>query len=506
MPPSQPLPYDTSRFSSPEEYVDSLLEFSRNPLLRLLCGGVHILDFFTKDRKDGASDDEPEDLYSAVLPEPWRAYLGKLEMDEVLELLLRTPVDQFSADVPDDLQWYIKEVRDHSLRREFARVEESKRAMKETRPGTERALYAGMKPKKVHEVEHFAAFVDDLVHSIPDPPISQILDYGSGQAYLSRTLAKKYSHNVLGLESRPNNIQVSLELDRRYDHLYAKSLLRSPSPTSTTPTGALTYLQTHITASSPLPPLDSENLLLISLHSCGNLLHHALHAFSTTPTVRAVALIGCCHNLLTERHGRTSKIPPSIHHPALTLRSPHPRVEALAAAADPSGFPISQRFFAENITLNITARSMAVQAPGNWTRDASAGFFRRHYYRALLQRVVCDLGIVDMSMPAVTIGSLRKRDYESFESYTVAAAVKMGWRLDDAVEKLGGGAASSTTSSKSYDILWSLMAFSASIVESLIVVDRWVFLGEVESVKERWVEVVFEYGESPRNLVVVGVR
>lgn len=152
MPPSQPLPYDTSRFSSPEEYVDSLLEFSRNPLLRLLCGGVHILDFFTKDRKDGASDDEPEDLYSAVLPEPWRAYLGKLEMDEVLELLLRTPVDQFSADVPDDLQWYIKEVRDHSLRREFARVEESKRAMKETRPGTERALYAGMKPKKVHEV------------------------------------------------------------------------------------------------------------------------------------------------------------------------------------------------------------------------------------------------------------------------------------------------------------------------------------------------------------------
>jgi len=44
-------------------------------------------------------------------------------------------------------------------------------------------------------------------------------------------------------------------------------------------------------------------------------------------------------------------------------------------------------------------------------------------------------------------------------------------------------------------------------VESLIVVDRWLFLREHEDVVgECWVEAVFEYGLSPRNLVVVGIK
>ena len=105
-------------------------------------------------------------------------------------------------------------------------------------------------------------------------------------------------------------------------------------------------------------------------------------------------------------------------------------------------------------------------------------------------------------------------------------------------------------------ITWSLMAFSAGVVESLIVVDRWLWLrehmpdfdpvksfgregvgkrveGEVEAeqgevedlngekkqcgvkweghqdgleIEKCWVEVCFEFQWSPRNLVVVGVR
>ena len=51
------------------------------------------------------------------------------------------------------------------------------------------------------------------------------------------------------------------------------------------------------------------------------------------------------------------------------------------------------------------------------------------------------------------------------------------------------------------------MAFSAGVVESLIVVDRWLFLKEhPDTVKDCWVEAVFDYAQSPRNLVVVGVK
>lgn len=154
MPPSHPLPFDTTAFSTVEEYVTSLLSFSTDPLLRLLCGGVHILDFFTKD----APGSTPCDLYSAIIPLSWREFFSTQDMDQVLELLLRLPIQSLRAreDVPSDLREFIEKVRQHSLKREFVREEQSERVRKQTRPGTERALYAGMKPKKLHEVSIFS--------------------------------------------------------------------------------------------------------------------------------------------------------------------------------------------------------------------------------------------------------------------------------------------------------------------------------------------------------------
>lgn len=62
MGPDRPLPHSDA-FEDAESYVESLLQFiETNDFLRNLCGGVHILDFFTS---------EP-DLYSRVLPVGWR--------------------------------------------------------------------------------------------------------------------------------------------------------------------------------------------------------------------------------------------------------------------------------------------------------------------------------------------------------------------------------------------------------------------------------------------------
>ncbi|KAK3066073.1 hypothetical protein LTS18_002054, partial [Coniosporium uncinatum] len=61
---------------------------------------------------------------------------------------------------------------------------------------------------------------------------------------------------------------------------------------------------------------------------------------------------------------------------------------------------------------------------------------------------------------------------------------------------------------KDLAVVWSLMAFSAGVVESLIVVDRYLWLREQEAVGEEgaWVECVFGPEQSPRNFVVVGVK
>ena len=299
-------------------------------------------------------------------------------------------------------------------------------------------------------------------------------------------------------------------------------------------------------------------LMVLSIHSCGNLSHHGLRTLTMNPSVQAVAIIGCCYNLLTERLG-----PATYKHPTL-LRSEHPRLESTSNARDPHGFPMSRRFCEyrhpisgdsgqqTGIRFNITSRMMAVQAPANWGRDDSAAFFTRHFYRALLQRIFLDKGVVaapvaaasttstpqgnagpkgagsvgaspaGTSLPAGTepiiIGSLRKTCYRDFVSYVRGAVAKivssqssraaavetaLGAMTDGEIESYEEAYAARK---KELSVTWSLLAFSAGVVESLIVLDRWCWLREQEGVETAWVEALFDYGLSPRNLVVVGVK
>ncbi|KAF2827137.1 hypothetical protein CC86DRAFT_370179 [Ophiobolus disseminans] len=316
------------------------------------------------------------------------------------------------------------------------------------------------------------------------------------------------------------------------------------------------------------------NAMVISLHSCGNLVHHGLRSLLLDPHISAVAMVGCCYNLLTERLG-----PPTYKLP--TLRPNHPRLVATSNAFDPHGFPISERLAnyplphpplhpldsstnnakakleqPKGIRLNITARMMAVQAPFNWGSEDSNLFFTRHFYRSLLQRIFLDRGVVsapvegmvgsavsanghtsqvnwtppngrgpgiasDGTPTPLTIGSLRKFAYSDFVSYVRAAVDKLVnpnsfCEIDPSFirEKMDGLTdddikdyeARYAERKKELSVMWSLMAFSAGVVESVIVTDRWLWLNEQEEVEHAWVEPVFEYKHSPRNLVVVGIK
>lgn len=316
-----------------------------------------------------------------------------------------------------------------------------------------------------------------------------------------------------------------------------------------------------------VPKSSNVNAMVISLHSCGNLVHHGLRSLLLNPSVSAVALVGCCYNLVTERLG-----PPTYKLP--TLRPNHPRLEKTANAFDPHGFPMSERLATyplpytplypsdpaeprpQGVRLNITSRMMAVQAPFNWGRADSELFFTRHFYRALLQRIFLDRGIVSAPVDAdatvggsasghtskvawtppngrgpglssdgtstpLTIGTLRKFAYNDFKSYVRAAEAKltapnsfcevdpefirgkMEGLTDEDLERYEREFAEKK---HELSVMWSLMAFSAGVVEAVIVTDRWLWLKEQPEVEEAWVEPVFGYALSPRNLVVVGVK
>lgn len=625
--PDKPIPY-SDEFSNTEEYVQALLDlFGSNELLQTLCGGVHILDFFTST----------PDLYSRILPQEWRGFFAEHEIMDILDLLMRENIEDLPAEEqkwregpmpPDSLLEYIRVVRKHLLKRvPYSSQCSRNRAMKPTQK-LARNVAVGMNVKKVHEVGIFASYVHNLTSSISDAssdqPISHLVDFGSGQNYLGRALASQpYDRNIVAIESRGHNQDRAIKYDimanlrqkeegiKRNKKAWRAGLEtpEADSAVSTPPSestehakeaceddecaapqeeehqakvqisaegkgtiqyvehwienGDLTNVLTQIvdpaeakqkisetTSAStstpdPTPPQAQEqehsltlkptthpNAMVISLHSCGNLLHHAIRSLTLNPSVRAICLVGCCYNLLTER-----LTPPTYKLPTLRPQA-HPRLSQEATRGDPHGFPMSARFCTHEspksrsegspgVKLNITARMMGVQAPENWTQKDSSGFFKRHFYRALLQRLFLEKNLASpptfsSSFPPsggtpIVIGSLRKVCYTSFPAYVRGALEKLyacPTNGDVFREKMAGVTDAELEewetrfAARKHDlsVVWSLMAFSAGIVESLIVVDRWCWLREQEAVRECWVEPVFDYGISPRNMVVVAIK
>lgn len=590
MKPSCDLPLHATWRDDTELYVTSLLNLvTTSEIFRNLCGGVHILDFLTRS----------PDLYSWVLPRDWREWFEVVDVHDILELLLRTDLEclenyalaklerfQKYPVPPESLIKYVYSVRIHSLKRDFVRVDGN-----EILP---RHIAVGMKPKKVHEVVNFAAFVDQLEHDG-----SLIVDFGSGQNYLGRTLAcPPYNRHVVAIEQRHHNVQgarsmdISAKLAEKQKSMVNKkewkkqweasrsakisqkapvsvsiekpvvpeALVQQVAYPSDTTKGTIQYVEKSL-ESGDLNDILSSNQpasVVVSIHSCGNLTHHGLRSLTLNSSVTAAAMVGCCYNLLTERLG-----PPSYKLPS--LRSNHPRLESTSSSHDPHGFPVSARLekytyriarkrsqienhldehYAQTdestsgVRLNITARMMAVQAPYNWGHQDSEDFFTRHFYRALLQKILLDLGVVHMAELSdeatsngdslsgkdtagtpLIIGSLRKSCFDNFEAYVHGALEKLykdpvdGQRIQELTKRLLSDPDLIERYERQYryarkhlSVIWSLMAFSAGVVESTILVDRWLWLKEQQEVEQAWVQSVFDYAMSPRNMVVVGVK
>jgi hypothetical protein len=573
LPPVKPLPI-CEDFTSPEQYVDELLAFvATSRVFQTLCGGVHILDFFIS---------EPG-LFRTLLPEDWREFLLACPSMHLLDTLMHDDFDgEQAARLPESLRDYILTVRRLSLRRSFSR-----RKLKS--PVLPRHVALGMNVKKTHEVTHFAGYLDDLSEAIlrtcgHEP--ERMVDLGSGQNYLGRTLASPpYNRHVVAVESREHNTAGAKELDVLSGLATREKVMRNKKaflqgtadgPVQADPLreqadpvadtrpkrnlaavynegegkGSIRYVTGHMhngdlsdvmsqlkLADEPTPVGD-KSLLAMSIHSCGNLSHFGVRSLLSNPSVQAIAIVGCCYNLMTERLGP----PPAGTRPSLQPINGRTRREE--ERRDPEGFPMSKRLCTHNgqgIRFNVTARMLACQAPQNWTEQESEGFFGRHFFRAVLQKIFLDRGVVtkifhgdqtptsqsspskafDMSTSPVILGSLPKRCYTSFRAYVRGAIAKLATHTDlakykNVVEERMGSITDEEIDNyeetynprrREISAMWSLMAFSAALVESAIVTDRWLYLREHDDVVSHcWVETVFDYAQSPRNLVVAGIK
>lgn len=322
-----------------------------------------------------------------------------------------------------------------------------------------------METKKLNEVSVAAPYIHSICQATG---ITHVVDMGSGQGYLSNTLAYLFpSLRVLAIDGSESQIAGS------------KAFAASLRITEDGIQHLVRYIDGSMALASEIDAWASgERCLLVGLHACGNLSEHMLRYFATCPSITHLAAVGCCYNHIMMR-----------------------------SDSCPDGFPISERLQKRSMTLSSTALMAGCQAPNNWARSdltkPKSIYSRKQFYRSLLEKMFYDKGIQIDDKPN---WGIRKRDLATFENFTRRAMDCLGVEQNK-ISKMD--IAEYETRYASHEgrisILWTLSVLCCKAIESVIALDRYWFLVE-HGARNVDIVPIFEYKISPRNLMMVAEK
>jgi hypothetical protein len=447
-----------------EQYTDDLCQFLATPLVRQITGGIHVNDSLIHNAWE-------------ALPPDWTAWWASLPDHRLAQRDLIASIEEDSRDVPCSRETSSSFSFQHTGRRpeslnNWLGTLKSLSLSRTQRPGLTlslpQVLTDRMKTKKIAEVSVAAAYIHRVCQV---NNITHVIDMGSGQGYLSLTLAFLFpSLRVLAIDGSESQVAGS--------QASAGSLGISEA--------RLTHLIRYIDGTAPLAVemeswADGEKCILVGLHACGRLSEHMLRYFTTLPFVTSLAAVGCCYNHLVP-------ISPDC----------------------PDGFPISTRLRQRSVLLSPTALMTGCQSPNNWEpTDLSKGpsvYARRHFFRALLEKVFFDKG-VHLAYPQEErpAWGIRKGDLASFVTFARRAMHCLD--IDENVlsdDELVAYEECYRDYEGKVAILWTLSVLCCKIVESVVAMDRFWFLTEQGADKVDVVPI-FDYKISPRNLMMVAI-
>ncbi|TPX60411.1 hypothetical protein PhCBS80983_g01780 [Powellomyces hirtus] len=503
--------------SSVRSYIDSLSQFLNT---HRQLWEFHAVDFFTYNY-----------WTSNAFPDDWRILKDDPTLCSYDDLLSLATDGTLKDEWPRSLKDFVRAARAISLPRDPQPMSDID--MDATEDLDNNVTY-GMSPKKKHEVRRLAALINKLAEQ---SAITDIMDLGAGQGYLDAVLAYSYCHTVIGVDddeiqtcgakrrsalidkrfastkNRGKRIGKVFHINRRVHagEKFADLLkevnagMKHPFSTSTIldraedgPDGTFRE-STPERSPSPSPsPSQLEkhppNWLLCGLHACGDLSPALIRHFLTSDA-KVLVSVGCCYNHLTESapliappnrndndlKGRTQPRAP----PTRTITDvPRPTGRLTSHAA---GFPLSSYINSHNTTLGFTARMLACQATCRWTDNpaASKESFTKHYYRALLQKLIVDNALLPHIEHSrdIIVGKIPKTAFDTgFAAYAIAALTRLNVSVKDnpalSEPALAKYDRSHRPREKEVAVVWTLRAMLAEAIESLILVDR--FLAVVE--------------------------
>ncbi|KAF3769913.1 hypothetical protein M406DRAFT_66374 [Cryphonectria parasitica EP155] len=460
------MPTLPDSYESVEALTDDLNNFIQTPLVRQITGGIHVNDAFIHDAWN-------------TLPLEWTAYWDSESQSRDHRLMQQDMIDSIdegehrlsgtkthetnakeTSNPPDSLVRWLGQLKSVSLPR--AQRQGPVLALPEE-------LTLHMKTKKRNEVSVAAAYIHQLCQT---NNLTRVIDMGSGQGYLSVTLAYLFpSLRILAVDGSASQIAGSQAL--------ASSL--------GIPEDRLRHLVRYIDGSMSLTKeiecwAGGERCVLVGLHACGSLSEHMLRYFDRCASISHLAAVGCCYNHIVMR-----------------------------SEGCPDGFPISERLRDRGVTLSPTALMTGCQAPNNWERldpnKERSSYARKQFYRALLEKMLYDKGLqVDDADNHRPNWGIRKGDLATFEKFTRRAVHCLGVNQSKVSrEDIEAYEARYAGQEGRIALLWTLSVFCCKAVESIIALDRYWYLVEHAAEKVDIVPI-FEYKISPRNLMIVAEK
>ncbi|KAJ0329619.1 hypothetical protein COL5a_004184 [Colletotrichum fioriniae] len=450
-----PRPYNNI-----DEYVEDLIDFIDTPLVRQITGDIHVNDSLIYNAWD-------------ALPADWTSWWASFPDHRIAQQDLIDSIEELEPSLPandeaDERQRHQPLLNRPESLSKWLKSVQSLALPRDQRPSKTIALpetlTSRMKTKKIAEVSTAAAYIHIVCQT---NNITHIIDMGSGQGYLTIALAYLFPElHVLAIDGSESQIAAS----------------KACAASLGIPESRIQHMRRYINGTPPLADeiaawAGDEKCVLVGLHACGNLSEHMLRYFTTVPFIVCLGAVGCCYNHIVPR-----------------------------SAACPDGFPISAKMREKNVTLSATALMTGCQAPNNWERaDASkeeSAYSKRRFYRALLEKIFHDKGI-ELDKEDRPVWGVRKGDMASFNAFARRATGCLnvdGSKITDAdlvaYEERYRGYEGKVA------ILWTLSVLCCKVVESVIALDRYLFLIE-NGGQNVDVVPIFDYKISPRNLMLV---
>ncbi|KAI8640587.1 methyltransferase domain-containing protein [Parasitella parasitica] len=325
--------------------------------------------------------------------------------------------------------------------------------------------------------------MSQLIKNVADERgINSVIDLGSGQGYLSRALAFDYGMEVLAVDMSEIQTQGAVKFDKKaLKSQGAKNEDKEQQPNLKHVTEKITPENVSQVLGKWSPDSTRDKKWLVTgLHTCGDLSPMIFNLFAKSREVSCVVNVGCCYNALTA-----------------------------------TGFPMSEYLKEKDdlIKIGSTAQVLACHSPSRWVDEGEQCIkaFDNYYFRALLQELLVEKGMSDINEPP-RLGRIKQN--KAFVPFVKASIKRLGLPEDTISSEeaeLHYLKSKEKQVDKQFVTLWTLRCLLAPVVESIILVDRWLYLRD--STKQSqchskgvYMYPLFEQSVSPRNMAYVASK